>query len=253
LNAESLFSVAESALERAGVTPGMVYSAAERVGLGSVLLDATPASVRQAVGKTADWRRSAAYCRSRNRLGVRINLEGREPDGVVPPEEYESVRTRVIDALSSLTTPDGEPAFEWVRRREEVYDGTHLDDADDVLLMPTGMNNTLSASLYGRTFTPTSGYDHKPNGVFIGAGPDLNTAVTPAGLTLIDVAPLVMALLGHPIPQRMTGTVPHDLVSSTVRRDRYREVPFGEPDGELERSEVGERGVKERLGDLGYL
>jgi len=99
--------------------PGRVYGLAESLGVEDLPLDVVPTSVRRSAGEGVDWRNSRAYCRSASRLGVRINLAGREPSGTVPAdEEYHAVREELIDLLSDLETPDGDPAFEEVVPRE---------------------------------------------------------------------------------------------------------------------------------------
>ncbi|WP_101298334.1 alkaline phosphatase family protein [Halegenticoccus soli] len=236
------------ALDRIGVSPADVYATARRFGVEDALLAVTPAAVRGATGESVDWRKSRAYCRSSARLGVRVNLEGREPHGVVPQSEYEAVRDEIIELLSGLETPDGKPAFEFVKRREEVYDGPYLEDADDVLFLPRGMDNQIAISLYGRRFLSVDTHDHKREGVFVGAGPDFGGAA-PETLSLTDVAPICMSLLGKPVPTRMTGRVPPDLLSVPVRTREYPDVEFGT----AERKGTDDGEVTERLEDLGYL
>ncbi|WP_129116668.1 alkaline phosphatase family protein [Halegenticoccus tardaugens] len=236
------------ALDRLGVSPADVYAAARRVGVGDRLLALAPSELRGATGENVDWRASKAYCRSSSRLGIRINLEGREPDGIVPQSEYEAVRDDIVDLLSGLRTPDGKPAFEFVKRREEVYDGPHADRADDVLFLPRGMDNQIAISLYGRRFLSVDTYDHKRDGVFIGTGPGFESDA-PETLSLTDVAPICMALLGRPVPTRMTGRVPGGLLSVPVDECDYPDVDFGTD--EVEPTDDEE--VTERLEDLGYL
>ena len=238
-------------LDRFGVTPSHVYTTAKYLGIAPLLRNVVPASVsKRVLSKGVDWRASVAYCRDRTRLGVRINLEGREPSGVVPPEEYEQVRTAIVDLLSDLTTPDGRPAFEFVVRREEFYDGPLIEEAPDVLVCPRGMDNVLSPTLYGRTFLPEEKYDHKRDGVFIGAGPAFRDDAAIDRCSLADVAPIVMAALGLAVPSRMTGRVPDSLLSVPVRVDDYGVVTYGTGDVWDERSDEAARA---RLEDLGYL
>ncbi|ELZ09100.1 type I phosphodiesterase/nucleotide pyrophosphatase [Halovivax asiaticus JCM 14624] len=211
---ERAFAATRRVAERVGLAPATVYGAAERVSLDGVLLDLVPDSVVQDTGEAVDWRRSHAYCASATRMGVRINLEGREPEGVVPQSAYETVRDEVIAVLSALETPDGKPAFDVVCRREERYDGPHIEQAPDVLFRPREMNNTVKTSMYGIETARTDVYDHKLAGAFVAAGPDVpasrarEAGTGPERLSITDVAPIAMALLDRPVPERMTGSVP---------------------------------------------
>lgn len=249
-------------LSRVGVTPARVYAVAERLGVEETLVAHTPAAVSDAVAETVDWRASTAYCRKETRLGVRINLEGREPHGVVPAEEYEAVQSELVALLSGLETPDGAPAFETVATRQDLFDGPHADRAPDVITVPSGMDHSLSTQLYGTSFVPVSKHDHKRHGVFLGAGPGFDSARAAAAsgadgdpLHLTDVAPIVMALLGQSVPERMTGRVPEGLLSVPVERESYGDVPHAARDGaQLDAPTARDDGaVTDRLEDLGYL
>ncbi|GAB3021629.1 alkaline phosphatase family protein [Natronobiforma cellulositropha] len=248
---ERVLLAAASAASDAGIRPASVYDAAERLGLESALLRFAPDALVSAAGERVDWRRSRAYCTEGTRMGIRINLAGREPAGVVPPDAYEDVRADLIDLLDGLETPDGEAAFELVCRREDVYDGPHLERAPDVLVRPTAMNHNVKTDLYGREFVPIEVYDHKVCGRFVAAGPDVNASASLERLSLTDVAPTAMALLGQPVPTAMTGRVPEGLLERPVERAAYEGVSVGEGAGES--SAVDDDAVTDRLEDLGYL
>lgn len=249
---ERAVATASSVMRQIGLSPGKAYALAERFGQGERIVKRLPDDVREAFRQHVDWAASTAYCRSGTRMGVRINLQGRDPEGVVPPEEYDAVRDDIISLLEDLETPDGEPAFEFVAPREEVYDGPHADAADDVLFRPRDMNHSLSTKLYGQAFVPIDQYNHKQDGVFVGAGPDFDSTASPGTISLTDVAPVAMSLLGLPVPERMTGAVPGGLLDASTERAEYPDVEFGtrDSDGGLDESDDD---VTERLEDLGYL
>ncbi len=236
---------------RLGVEPVDVYTMAERVGLESALVKLAPTSLKSTVAaNTVDWRNSTAYCSRGSRMGIRINLADREPEGVVSPAAYEDVRDDLIELLAALETPDGEPAFEFVCRREELYNGPYLEAAPDICFLPTEMNHTVSPSLYGRPFLPAKKHDHKRQGVFIGSGPGFSNDAELPLLSLTDVAPITMGLLDRPVPSRMTGTVPDGLLTERPERRDYGTVPYSTG---TETSSIDDGEVTDRLEDLGYL
>jgi hypothetical protein len=96
---------------------------------------------------------------------------------------------------------------------------------------------------------PVDAYNHKPNGVFVANGPTINEEWTESELHLTDVAPILFALLREPIPERLIGTVPSDLVSVDYETASYSDVPYG---GKEEYSQDRAEAT-ERLKDLGYL
>ena len=240
-------SAGASVLGFAGVTPADVYSSAQRLGLAGLLQALVPDGAKEGATERVDWRASRAYCRSRNELGVRVNLRGREPNGVVPPNEYEAVRSAIVSALSELRTPDGRPAFEWVHRREAIHGGPAVEDAADVLFMPNGMDHAVETELVGRRFVGAEGYDHKLEGTFIASGPAFSPTDLDA-LSLTDVAPAVMASLGQPVPARMTGAVPGGLLKHPVAAESYSDVAI-----DTGADSVTDDRVTDRLADLGYL
>jgi len=66
-----------------------------------------------------DPQKSRAYVLPPGR--VFVNLKGREPSGIVPPEEFNAVREGLATDLMALRAPNGEPVIEKVLRREELY------------------------------------------------------------------------------------------------------------------------------------
>ncbi|AXR81211.1 alkaline phosphatase family protein [Natrarchaeobaculum sulfurireducens] len=231
---------------RAGLTSQRIGAVLERLGLDDVAAKHAPAGVVSAGAKQVDFPASRAYVRSRIELGVRINLEGREPNGVVPEAEYEAVRTRLIDALRSVRTPDGEPVFEAVRPREEYFHGPESERAVDVVTVPADFEHFLSATLRDEQFGPPSEpWNHKLEGTVALSGAAVDHGAGVGDAHLFDIAPTVLATLDVPACDRMDGTplpcVDPVGVQSYPRTDDGVSV------------ETADDGVEQRLADLGYL
>jgi len=67
---------------------------------------------------------------------VYLNLEGREPRGSVPEDEYDQLRTELKEALAEMEGPNGEPVADQVVTKEEAYRGDHDDIAPDLTVVP---------------------------------------------------------------------------------------------------------------------
>ena len=67
---------------------------------------------------------------------VYINLEGREPRGSVPEDEYDAIRSELKEALRNMEGPDGDPVASQVVTREEAFRGDHADIAPDLVVVP---------------------------------------------------------------------------------------------------------------------
>ncbi|ESP86891.1 hypothetical protein K933_16557 [Candidatus Halobonum tyrrellensis G22] len=243
-------STAESVLRTAGLTPDDVYAVTKRLGVDEQVRRLLPEDVLDSARQGVDWGESRAYCRLAPELGVRLNVEGRDPEGVVPPDEYEATRDAIVDLLAGVTARDGDPVFEWVEPREAVYDGPAAEDACDVLFYPREMNHVVTTRVGGRPVNSADTYNHKQNGVFVAAGPSFAEAsadAVPSPMSLTSVAPVALAASGYPVPERMTGEVPAGL-GVPATRERYGNVSFA---GGAADDDEGD--VRDRLSDLGYL
>jgi predicted AlkP superfamily phosphohydrolase/phosphomutase len=237
---------AVATLARAGITTRHVAAALEAVGLRSVVGRHLPAGLVEAGSEQVDFPRSVAYMRSRSELGVRINLAGREPDGVVPAGEYEAVRSELIEALRGVRTPDGVPVFEDVAPREAYFEGPEVERAVDVVTVPAGFEQFVSARLGGGVFVdPTQPWGHKREGVVALAGAGIDADASLEGAHLFDVAPTVLATMGVPRDVRMDGEV-------LPAVDDAGERAYPEYDPATVHATDDEE-VERRLADLGYL
>jgi predicted AlkP superfamily phosphohydrolase/phosphomutase len=195
---------------RVGLTSQRIERALETIGVADRVASVVPTDAIRAGTEQVDFAASQAYLRSRIELGVRLNVEGREPDGVVPQERYEAVRQSLIEQLRSVQTPDGDPVFEAVCPREVVFEGPYVDRAPDVIVVPDDFDHFLTGALHGSLFaTPREPWNHKRAGVIAARGADIDPDGAAADRTphLFDVAPTVLATLDVPPSERMDGRV----------------------------------------------
>jgi predicted AlkP superfamily phosphohydrolase/phosphomutase len=169
-----------------------------------------------------DWRKTQAF--SRGKEGdVFVNLRGRDPHGIVSPgEEYESVRTAIIERLEGLIDPvTGERAVDRVYRAEELYQGPMLAWAPDLVIawrdtayMPTESDRDKDSIFVTRWREymnwPTSG-SHRLDGVLIARGPNVRRGVTVTGARIVDLAPTWLHCFGHEVPAELEGRVISEL------------------------------------------
>ena len=219
----------------------------EKLGILGPVKRVVPSNVARTANLQVDFEQSTAYMRARTEFGIRINLEGREPNGVVPRREYDRVRAELIKDLRAVETPDGEPVFEEVVPREEHFSGKHAENAVDLVTIPTDMNVFLTEQLDGSLFSkPAQSWDHKIDGIFAAAGEGLETDVPIEDADLLDVAPTILASLGIPRSERMDGSV-----LPIVDDPGYTAYPSYETGARG--AEDADEQVKERLAGLGYL
>jgi len=234
-----------AAAANVGLTADRVYGFLDRFGAAELAAEGLPDELVRAGTRRVDFGNSIAYMRDRIELGVRLNLVGREPQGLVPPSEYESVRSEVREALQRARTPDGERVFDSVRRRESVYQGPYVEEAPDLITVPASFDHLLVASLRGDRFSPVDGtWNHKPSGVIAARGPDVDERSTVSNAELLDVAPTVCGTLDVAPSNRMDGGPVAGVTAPEPRS--YREY-------EMRSSDPVDDAVAERLADIGYL
>ena len=68
-----------------------------------------------------DWSRTVAWGEGGYYGRVFLNVQGREPQGIVPPERYEEVRAELAERLAAIPDEAGNPIDTRVFRPEELY------------------------------------------------------------------------------------------------------------------------------------
>lgn len=246
LSMESFISRGISMAATVGITSQRVERILDRFGLTSFVASIVPTDAIRAASEQVDFPASTAYMRSRVEMGVRINLAGREPNGVVPPDQYESVRASVSEALKSVRTPDGDRVFESVRPREAVFEGPYVDEAADVIAVPSNYNHRLTTSMLGDEFGPIEGgWEHVPEGMVALSGVGVDGTASLDGAHLLDLTPTILAMFGMPAGERMDGSVlePVEGCGTTAYAPFERGAEESTDDADVER----------RLAQLGYL
>ncbi|WP_267642367.1 alkaline phosphatase family protein [Haloarchaeobius amylolyticus] len=235
-----------SGAAKVGLTASRIRQALEAVNLDDIAMRYAPEDVARTGNKQVDFPESVAYLRSRTELGVRLNVEGREPDGVVPVSEYDDVRAEVIESLRSVTDPDGNPVFDEVVPREQYFEGEHVEDAVDIVTIPRNFQYFLSDQVRDEYFAdPTETWNHKLDGIVTAWGEGVDGDADLSDAHLFDVAPTILAALGIPYNERMDGEVLPAVEGAGGRA--YRSAETGAD------RDSPEAAVENRLSDLGYL
>ena len=82
-----------------------------------------------------DWSQTSAFCHPADNQGyVRLNLRGRERDGIVDPGEAGALLQVIAEGVASFCDPDGSPAMAGVDRVAEHHDGARADQLPDLVV-----------------------------------------------------------------------------------------------------------------------
>ena len=144
--------------------------------------------------RTRAWGEGGYYCR------LCLNVRGREPQGIVAPEEFDSLREELTERLVTLPGPDGEPIGTTVHRPEDLW-RAQQGIPPDLLVYFGDLGWRSNGSLgHGRywTFENDTGPDdanHDRDGICIVSGPGV-PAARRNDLTIYDIAPTILAAAG---------------------------------------------------------
>ncbi len=169
------------------------------------------------IGKVAiDWGKTRAWGDGGYYGRLFMNVKGREPSGTIDPADYERVRNDLVAGIEAITDPSGRCIGSRAYRPEDLY-RTVTGVAPD-LLVYFGDLDWRSVGAVGmgdlHTFENDTGPDeanHDWYGIFI-----LSTAGAAAPLrgrlpdvSIYDIAPTLLRLMGQPVPDGLAGAPLH--------------------------------------------
>ena len=174
-------------------------------GLADPLRPALMRLIARAQARDRAGRRWFQVATNDNAAGVRVNLEGREPHGLVEPgPEFDRTLRLLRDRLLELENPtSGAPAFRAVLETRAAFAGGRVGELPDLVLLWNRDHpfEALSAPWLGLVRGRYRGRrvgDHRGEGMLIAAAPGLVDDGTRPALTAMSVAPTITAALGLP-------------------------------------------------------
>jgi predicted AlkP superfamily phosphohydrolase/phosphomutase len=157
-----------------------------------------------------DWSRTVAWGEGGYYSRIFLNVEGREPEGVVPAHDYERTRTELARRIEAIPDDRGLPMKTTAFRPEDVYPEVNgiapdlIVHFDDLAWRAVG---TVGGDEGVHTFENDTGPDdanHAQQGMLVMAGPEVSHGRRD-DMHLLDVAPTVLDVLGVPVPATMRG------------------------------------------------
>lgn len=221
-----------------------------------------------------DWSSTKAYADQHVEVysPIWINLKGREPEGIVSPDEYEDLRNHIIAWLRKLRDPDTrEKMIERVYKREELFSGPNSYKGPDILVewkndayktrLSFGSIRDSSKDFIGlispQETSQTISGEHKRNGIFMIKGRYIKKGRQIIGARIVDLLPTILYCMDLPISQDIDGNVlvkafKEDYINQ--RRIVYsrESTLWPKPDADIFSQEESER-IRDRLRGLGYL
>ena len=203
---------------------------------------------------------------------LRINLKGRDKEGVVGEKDYEDLRDYLIKELVALKDHEtGEKLIEKVYRKEELYQGSYLDTAPDLIICAKDFAHQIKGGPYPKRksyrniIAKKNSRDffvngvHRLNGIFIAYGKNINKNLSLPPLSIIDLCPTILYCLGLEIPEAFDGRVITDIFNEDLLMKnpvQYIDYPIDRgskvPDITYEKDEESKK-IAKALKGLGYI
>jgi predicted AlkP superfamily phosphohydrolase/phosphomutase len=168
-----------------------------------------------------DWSQTPAFAIVAPDLAglIRINLKGREAQGIVQPgEEFEFWVNRLSEGLFSFVDADSNrPIVAEVLERDQLnLTGARVEYLPDLFIIwdetPAANHREIRSEKYGAIawLTPYKNPDgrsgnHKPEGFLLAAGPGFPNGFSLPEIRTEDIPVTILDLLGQKIPTYMTG------------------------------------------------
>lgn len=152
--------------------------------------------------KTKVWGEGGYYGR------IFINVEGREPEGIVPAAEHEAFRRQLAAELAAIPDEDGNDIGTVVYTPEEVYREVN-NVAPDLIVYFGDLSWRSAGTIEDGTIhlrendTGPDDANHAQQGVFVW---DRKACRADERYSIYDIAPTVLRHFGIDVPAHMNGT-----------------------------------------------
>lgn len=163
-----------------------------------------------------DWRKTVAFCPTPSSNAIYIKPDPGNGIGV-KPENYLDFALKLRAELLEWRDPaNGKPVIAGAELNK--MRGTSFAEPcpDITLKLRDGGFVSILASDAAVKPRPLADGTHRPEGIFIGYGPAFRRGEQLDPLNLLDMTPLMLTLLGMPVPRDLEGRVPVEALESDV-------------------------------------
>lgn len=215
-----------------------------------------------------DWTRTFAWSEGGYYARIFLNVKGREPNGTIDPENYESVRDALADRLRTIPDGEGRMMENQILKPDRLYRDCR-NVPPDLMVYFDGLSRRSVGTVGNREIlrwdndTGPDDANHDPEGIFIATllsdlrqGVHKDRRVEEA--SCMDITPTVLHQFGLPVPAGVGGKIIHlespacDVPAPFVGLEEVR--PMTERSGDAQGFTAEEEEiVKKRLMDLGYI
>ena len=207
---------------------------------GYLALLSRPSSPTPLKNCQVDWSKTKAWATGYTGQ-LYLNMKGREGRGTVNPADYHDLLDELGERFRALPGEKGQPLDTETFKRVEIHSGPYSKYGPDLFLYFDQCRYNISEMLgYDSLYSYDTGKGsddggHGRTGFIAMAGPAIPAVGEVRNMTLLDIAPTILSLMGLPIPEDMEGR-------SLLQKGK--EEAYSKED---------EEEVRKRLQGLGYL
>jgi len=166
-----------------------------------------------------DWSRTRAYCLPTDLEGcIRVNLQGREPEGIVAPgAEYDELCASLTSSLEQLVdVGSGRPAVSRVVRTDQEFPGPKRESLPDLIVLWSSNEDLSGVSSEEIGVVEAESPDerpgtHSPPGFLLAHGKSVGGDSSLDIRHIYDVAPQVLSYFDVARPPYMTSETIREL------------------------------------------
>jgi predicted AlkP superfamily phosphohydrolase/phosphomutase len=157
-----------------------------------------------------DWSKTTAWGWGGYHARIFFNIKGREPQGIIDPENFEDVRKQLIEDITAIRGPKGEKWNTKVYTPEELYPKGRGDYPDLTVYFDDLFWRSAGTIGHNRLYLPENdkGPDdavHSHYGIFIFYDPKRKFGKRMSDVSILNVAPTILKIMGVPVPSDMEG------------------------------------------------
>jgi len=174
-------------------------------------------------GRTRVWSEGGYYAR------VFFNVEGREPQGTVRESEYDDLIREMTARFQALPDDRGQPMGSLVFQPRHLYRSLRNVPPDLIVHFGALYWRSIGGLGYDSLYlqendTGPDDCNHAQFGSFLLASPNLPLRGEVEGMRLLDIAPTLLDLAGHAVPESMQGSS----LRARADNDKGSEVECGQ-------------------------
>jgi predicted AlkP superfamily phosphohydrolase/phosphomutase len=213
---------------------------------GLLVLNEYPSQVTPFDRLSVNWSKTTAWSEGGYYARIFLNVKGREPQGMIDPSDYDTVRDDLAARLEATEDDLGKPLGTLVFKPESVY-RTVRNIAPDLIVHFGGLFwRSIGGVGYSTIHveendTGPDDCNHAQFGSVVVAAPSGLAPGEIEGMHLLDIAPTLLELAGYDIPSSMQG-------KSWASRPGTGTASSGNA-----ANRADEETVRRRLSGLGYI